>query len=419
MTKHLSELSMQSIHCHLPEYLTEKNLFEKIHFSETKKDKKLELLIEDNHFCFMDNVEPSCLIYFDWSKVIFFDDSALLQLLLLQHKLLINNIELTHYDPEYNNSKQKRSFPASSKIICRLFEMGYFKIWSFTDYNASINEVSLLASIIPDAKTKIHQAGLLLPILACNSYKRILRGSPEDLTIQKFERKMEYEVFKNKNNDSTRNCELAITSKFSQLIVRQCRNNVLEHAKPLDYALSSARIITRSDFETLWEIKYDEIDAENKSLLIKLIEKFPPDTPVLDFITIDDGRGICGENGTLTKIFSNLEKKDPKTYHRVMSQIPFDWHDDFKILNFCLDERGSSKTTEMRSLEHPGLHKIGKLVLEKKYNGAIEITSGNRRMTFLANSERISSISKRPWERGTQIRIVVPLIREEFSKELF
>lgn len=106
----------KSIPCVLPPYLTQDTLPIALNIRRERGATDEILAVDGKSFRVPAN--PPIALYIDWSNVLYFDDAALLQLMLLQHHLLQSGIGLTHFRLA-RKRKPTKSSPYVSQFLCR------------------------------------------------------------------------------------------------------------------------------------------------------------------------------------------------------------------------------------------------------------------------------------------------------------
>jgi len=338
-------------------------------------------------------------LHIDWSAVVYFDDSTLLELILFEHQLLSAGLQVSHF-----SDKSHAKEPFKPHVLRQLEAAGYIKQWVSEDFGASRSERDRLSVLEPlqGDLTPLERRHEILSMVACHSADRLNRGSPEDSAIRQYEEEAAVNVFVYQGPGEMCRRPLIASGEFGQLVLRQCRRNVLEHAEKRTLALSLARIVRLSDIQTDWGLDPAAWRlGTNTSLSVKLHEW--PDTPLLDMTTIDDGWGIPQSLGSTWK---NNEEVQTKAFFRV-SPIVKDWPSDGKIIEFALDPEGSRKPSEWRSKEEPGLSRINGIV--EREGGSFEISSGS--CTVIHQAETRARCQPLSWvlRHGCAVRMLVPL----------
>jgi len=408
--------------CKLPKYLTESTLYSAIHFQPTSNVKPEWLIIKDKKWELPLLKKDKAVIRFNWEKVVYFDDSTLLQLLLIHHQLIRIGLKVTHFPSNTNEQNFSKKGTHRKKIRLRphvfrqLYAVGYFKQWIAEDFLAPINEAQRLSSITPVLDIgPLNLQHEILPIISCQSEHRLLQGSTEDIAIRKYEEDIAIKKFigttSSSTSSSTEQFQIVASGEFAQLILGQCRKNVIEHADERMRAMSLVRVFRAENFKSDWGLNIDECKQDAKTTLLDFIGTLSEDVPVLDIITIDDG---CGIHKSLSLTWSEHILSQTAAYMRVVSSINADWPLEAQTIEFAFDKNGSRKSKEWRSIEDSGLNRIDTLV--SNYGGLVELTSGNDRVVHTANEKPSWNRVDRPWQRGTLIRILFPLRETEVTQ---
>lgn len=390
---------MIKIKCDLPEYLVESNL-------------PSALRVEDDKYVFVHqkkiilSSDESIQIGLNWEYVIYFDDSTLLQLLMVQHTLMKHSIIVTHFD--------KPMFKCNPYVLRQLGAIGYIKQWVSNHFGSSDIEVDLFSRIntLGDIGPLAFQHELL-PIVTCLSERELLRGNPEDQLIKSFEEDCGVSEFIGYGDSAIKIRPLVASGEFKSLIIGQTRKNVVDHAKGCSLALSVARILKLSEYLESWNIDDKRWSQNTDSLILKCLPNLSKDTLILDMTTIDNGPGIISTLGDIW--IQKHVMRLTEAYKRVISRGSKDCLKEFQVIEFSLDEEGSSK--KYRSSEDPGLNRIRKIVERDK--GILEITSGIHRVTHEKMETPNCMKVIRPLNTGTMVRIIVPLLEENAQKDIF
>ncbi len=355
-------------------------------------------------------LDPTSLtIYFDWSQVVYFDDSALLELLLVQQSILGHGVSATHFAG--SRSEVQRGRPGSSDFTCQepvlrqLGATGYIRHWLSGAFGAGAEEVYRLSAVNPLRRLPpLTRHDDILPITSCRTSHALAPGSPEDGTLRRYEEDAAIYIFARQNRPEMRQRHLIANGEFGQLIIRQCRKNTIEHASPFTSALSIARVVRKCDLEADWSIRFKDLQTYMPGPLIRLLSGVPEDCPVLDMTVIDNG---CGIPHTIEATWGQhaLQRSDP--WQRVDHLAGPDWPRDAKLIEFALDKRVSRKPHELRSLEDSGLGRIGELATRD--GGVLAVTCANYRVVHEPNAKPAWFQVDRAVDRGTVIRIVLPL----------
>jgi len=283
--------------------------------------------------------------------------------------------------------------------------MGYFRYWLSEGFGADTEESHRLSTVNPWRELPpLPCQNDNLPITACQSAQALVRGSPEDVVLRRYEEDAAIHIFTCQDAPAMKQRRLIANGEFGQLIIRQCRKNTIEHASPFTSALSIARIVRRDDVVEDWKLSFGDWKERMHSPLTRVLSRLPHDHPVLDMTVIDDG---CGIPATIETTWLRHALETTKAWQRIDEIAGEDWPRDAKLIEFVLDKKVSRKPSDWRSLEDSGLGKIAELVA--KDQGALEIASGNYQVTHESGASPAWTTVDRPLDRGTVVRIVLPL----------
>jgi orotate phosphoribosyltransferase len=396
--------------CILPDYVLETTLASVLRYEEDRAAKTKVAVINARKWDLPLPDEHSLSVRMDWSGVLYFDDAALLQLILVQHLLLKSGVNVTHFTDGTPAQRrlptvQEQTFPCKPHVLRQLGAVGYTTQWVSERFGGSPDEVYRL-SIVNHLRElgPLERQHSILPIIACQSEHGLTRWSTEDQAIRRYEDDAAMGLFVQQDGTSIPQCKLIASGEFGHLVVRQCRKNVVEHAKPWNLALSMARIVRLRDINQDWNLDPAEWLDRSSTPLAHVLSTVSEDTPVLDIMTLDDGSGIS-ETLETTWMSHTLNVSDAWT--RVDRLVTEDWPRDAVILEFSVDKDGSRKTAASRSSEQPGLSRIREIAARDQ--GELEVTSGRYRIVHEKNLEPKWTEPRRLLNNGTAVRLVVPL----------
>jgi len=353
-------------------------------------------------------------IHLDWSKVLFFDDAALLELLLGCHHLLGKGVSISHFGPSRTRGKaRKRSkraqAPFPDHVYRQLIAVGYFRLWMSDVFGASENEILRLSSMSPlTSLGPLPSQQQVLPIVCCHDEYSVSESSSEEATIRQYEDAIAAEGFVESAEELHGKSQLVVSGEFGYLVLRQTRDNVVEHASLNGggLALSTARIFTKAGFEQAWGLSYEELQERTvKAGVRTFLDRLDEHTPILDMVTADNGRGISASLGK-TWYKHTLERSEAWDY--VNSIADGTWSEEARIIEFAIHEDGTRKTEDWRSKETSGLDNIDRLIEE--HAGYLEITSGISRILHTHRHRPHYSRAYSVQESGTLVRTIFPLL---------
>ena len=321
--------------CLLPRYLGLESLSHVLEVVSNKDTGEADLLTIDKQpreLPLSDDTELA--VYFDWSQVVYFEDAALLHLVLAQQSMLKRRVSITHFAERQSGRRRTRDegFKCNTPVLRQLGATGYFKCWLSPAFGASSEEAYRLSGVNPLAQLPpLTDQNDILPITSCQSEHALSAGSPEDATLRRYEEDAAICSFTQQNAIEMRQRRLIADGEFGQLIIRQCRKNTIEHAKPFTGALSMVRVVRRCDLERDWVVRFDDVQKHLPGPLTRLLLRVPKDCPVLDMTVVDNGCGIPASIGeTWTKHI--LDRTEP--WQRVERIADSTWPQDAKLIEF-------------------------------------------------------------------------------------
>lgn len=339
---------------------------------------------------------PTSVVEFNWRQVRFFEDMALLKLLMIEYNLRPHQ-RVIHTGIEYN--------PQLQGVLRQLFHCGYLELMASAQlWNPSreiAEDIAELLTYTPSTNLHPEKKPNVMRIVACHGDSHFMRGSREARRITEFvehRHRTEFIAATEAANSSVyADWDIIATGAFRNLIIEQTRRNVLEHAGA-SLGLSCARIISKDTFLNEWgrrpkDTILEEVLASDNPMAMRLKDEFAHGNAVIHTTAIDNGKGIpkalARYNGKdfLTELLNESKKEEFREcqessllyptkiyFHHRFDNATAGWGKSHKLLALATDPKGTHK------LRYNWSEKKGITTLVENYvmerSGCIRIESG-------------------------------------------
>jgi len=366
---------------------------------------------------------PDCNVSLDWRKVRFFEDMALLKLIMIEYRLRKENLRVIHTGIRDNFRVEG--------VLRQLFACGYLELMASAQlWNPSKEIAEDLSELLTTPSVIIsprNHRPLVMRIVACHIEGHFSRASREARRITEFtEAEHRLAFVEGMAKSSCMGWKLINTGEFRNLILEQARRNVLDHADAT-LGLSCARILDPATFAEEWqrgfkesylesvskEDIYNEVIESNTRFAAQIREDFKAGNALIHTTAIDNGKGIIktiskGSSkdydflSEVLNVSRAAEKQDQITkgmfsdskvhFHTRFENGTTQWTSKHKLLAFATDPKGTHKP------RCPGSEKKGLTTLVDAYvmkqSGRLHLESGMYGLIFNATDVTSTEIKQ-------------------------
>jgi hypothetical protein len=351
----------------------------------------------------------------NWANVRFFEDSALLTLLMIERTILRSNGSVRHLgfaDPNLHNLRH---------LIYHLNCLEFIDLISSNHFapltHTRAEDLGDLIDLDPCGGLPLSfSKSPAMRIIHCNAASHFGRGTHERNKLELFENSWHRQEFIDKVTALPTCWDLVEDGTFRTLILEQTLGNIEEHAGEF-YGLSVARIIRRDDIARDWNLTTSELNNlfGSESHIAALFKLDREIEAILQVTVIDDGPGIPEKlrdklkalRRPLTREFFDKNHEDRfGMFTRDWTKLP-----EAELCAFAFDPDGSSKPFRFKD-KSKGLTQIKQYV--RNHRGVVIVRSDAGMLELLPSMDNpCGKPGTNPcrWchSGGTFIKICLPL----------